>query len=389
MNPNRPLEIELLLLACTVDLSPERKAQLIQFLDQHSIDWGRLYALANRHRITPFLYRTFQQLPNVPAKFLETLQRECRATATDNLLKLHQYQQLKTLLTNEGIAHLALKGAYLAQHFYPEIGLRPTGDIDILISKEEALETIRFLVSNDYQLGPKHQLYLQQGGQAILDELYEVSLFKAFFTSSFDIDLHWSVMCFNKDYQLFKLSDIVGQPAFSREMEIVLLVVHHGVNNVWQHIYYTNDLYFLVVDKPLNWPWLMQTMCHYGLERVFLAGLYWCQQIWQLPMPSFIEEAVGARSTQLLAKAYEKNWQADNTVELSRLIVQQLILFTKAQTRIGTVLKIWGTFISSRVFRASTFQIGKRRVYVSKEFGFITIFLRAFGSLYRFLPTRH
>ena len=388
MNPNRPPEIELLLLACIVDLSPERKAQLIQFLGQHSIDWDRLYSLANRHRITPFLYRTLQQIPNIPSDFLETLQRECWSTATDNLLKLHQYQQLNTLLTNQGIAHLALKGAYLAQHFYPETGLRPTGDIDILIGRENALETIRFLESKQYQLGPKHQLYLQQSGQAILDELYEVSLFKPFFTSSFDIDLHWSVMCFNKDYQLFTLNDIVGQLAFSREMEIVLLVVHHGVNNVWQHIYYTNDLYFLVADKPLNWTWLMQTMRHHGIERVFLAGLYWCQQIWQLPLPSFVQETVDAKHIQLLANAYEKNWQANDTVVLSGLILQQLILFTKAQTNFGNVLKIWSTFISSRVFRASTFTIGKRRLYISKEFGFITIFLRVFGSLYRFLPTK-
>ncbi len=388
MNPNRPPEIELLLLACTVDVSPERKAQLIQFLGQHSIDWARLYALANRHRITPFLYRTFQQLPSIPPDFLETLQRECRAIATDNLLKLHQYQQVNTLLTDEGIAHLVLKGAYLAQHFYPETGLRPTGDIDLLISREDTLRTIRFLELKQYQLGPKHQLYLQQSGQAILDELYEVSLFKPFFTSSFDIDLHWSVMCFNKDFQLFSLNDIVAQPAFAREMEIVLLVVHHGVNNVWQHIYYANDLYFLLADKRLNWPWLMQTMRHHGLERVFLAGLYWCQQVWQLPLPSFIEEAIGTNRIQLLAKAYEKNWPTNNTVVLSRLILQQLILFTKAQTRFSIVLKIWGTFVSSRVFRASTFQIGKRRLYIAKEFGFITIFLRAFGSLYRFLPTR-
>ena len=389
MNPNRPPEIELLLLVCIVDLTPERRAQLIQFLDQYTIDWERLNALANRHRITPFLYRTLQQIPNIPTDFLETLQQECRATATDNLLKIHQYQQLNTLLTDQGIAHLALKGAYLAQHFYPEAGLRPTGDIDLLIGKEKALETIRFLESKQYQLGSKHQLYLQQSGQGILDELYEVSLFKAFFSSSFDIDLHWSVMCFNKDYQQFTLNDIVGQPAFSREMEIVLLVIHHGVNNVWQHIYYANDLYFLVADKPLNWTWLMQTMLHHGLEQVFLVGLHWCQQIWQLPLPSSVQEAVDAKSTQSLANAYEKNWQAKRTVELSSLILQQLLLFTKAQTRFSTILKIWGTFISSRVFRASTFTIGKRRLYISKEFGFITIFLRVFGSLYRFLPTRH
>lgn len=62
-------EVELLLIACTLELTAERKVQFSELLAQHSINWDRLYTLATRHRITSFLYRTYQQLPGIPELF--------------------------------------------------------------------------------------------------------------------------------------------------------------------------------------------------------------------------------------------------------------------------------------------------------------------------------
>ncbi len=386
MNVGYSPELTVLLRACAVELSAEQTVQFTQLLTQHPPNWERLYTLAGRHRLTPFLYRTLQDIPAIPESFLATLRRDCQLSATDNLLKLREYHQVARLLADDGIAHIAYKGVYLAENGYPDPGLRICGDIDLLISTEATPQAIRLLQAHQYSLNKKHTLYWEHDARSLLDDLYEVSLFKPFFANHFDIDLHWAVVCFNKHYHTFRLDDFLSQPTFSTELQVVLLVTHHGVTNIWQHVYYVNDLYFLLKDKPINWAWLLDKIRLYGLENVFLVGLYWCQQVWMLPLPPTIQGLVDMKPVQILAAMYEQNWELDQPLDMSNLVLKQLTFFADAQTHWAKLLRIFFTFLTSRVFRASTFKIGKRLIYIPKELGFITVFIRAGRSLQRLLP---
>ena len=388
METGRSAELDVLLMACRDESRADTREQLVQFLEQHTLNWDRLYTLANRHRVAPFLYRALQPLPSIPQKLLTDLQSDCRTIATDNLLKLHHYREVDQLLTSQGIRHIPLKGVYLAANWYPDKGLRQIGDLDILVRKEDALAAIHLLESQGYQPNQKHTRYQQHDEQSMLLDLHEISLFKPFFNGShFDIDLHWGVLLLNKDYKLFTLNEIESQPGLSIEWQIVLLVTHHGGTNIWQLIYFINDLYFLLKDKSIDWAWLMAKLRQYGLETIFLVGLHWCQQIRDLPLPATIQALLLVDRVQRLAAAYEKNWEAAETVAFSKLVMEQVWFFGKAQSQPGKPLKMGLTFFSSRIFRASTFRVGGHLLYIPKELGFITVFVRALRSLSRFLPT--
>lgn len=389
MKPGRSPEIILLLMACTHELTVDAKKKLAEFLAQHSLNWDRLYALANRHRIVPFVYRALQQLPDIPQKLLDDLQNESRAIATNNLIKLHHYRQFDQLLTENRLTHLPLKGIHLAASCYPDSGLRSIGDLDILVRKEDALATIHLLKSEGYQPNQKHDRYQQYDERSMLTDLQEISLFKPFFNNShFDIDLHWGLVCLNKDYKIFDLNEIQAQPAYATEWHVILLVTHHGGTNIWQLIYFVNDLYFLLKGKSIDWTWLMQELRRYGLETIFLAGLHWCQQIWQLALPPVVQPLIRMEKVQLMVAAYEKNWEAAETIAFSKLVMDQLTFFAKAQTQPSRQVKIGLTFFSSRIFRAATFKVGDRLFYIPKELGLLTVFVRAVRSLYRFRPTQ-
>jgi len=382
-------EVTFLLMACSVELSAEKRDQLTQFIARQSINWNRLYALAERHRLKPFLYRSLRQIAPAPESFIAALKQDCQVTTTDNLLKIHQYHSVATLLADNGIGHLPLKGIYLAEHVYPDSGLRISGDIDILVKNRDVFATIDLLQKHQYHLSEKQELQWQQGEERILADLYEVSLFKPFFNNSqFDIDMHWQIMGFNQHYALFDLAYVESQPTFEAERKIVLLVTHHGVNNIWQQIYYINDLYFTLIKTDVNWSWLLQELRRYGFNEVFLAGLYWCQQIWDLSLPPAVQELVATPRIRSLAETYATNWETEKPNELSYLITKQLTLLLKAQTSVGDQLKTGATFLTSRVFRYSLFRVGQRLIYIPKEAGFITIFIRAIQSLLRFLPGR-
>lgn len=379
-------EIIVLLHVCTVELSEERISKLKRFLTQYPINWERLYTLANWHRLTPFLYQMLQDVAEVPEHFIAKLRIECQHSTTDTLLKIHEHHLVSKLLSNHGISHITYKGVYLAQKFYPTSSLRICGDIDILVGTEDAPRAIRLLQSHQYHLNQLHTRYWGHNEYSLLDDLPEVSLFKPFLGNGnqFDIDLHWSVVCFNKHYKSFTLSDFQAHPDFSAELQVVLLVTHHGVTDLWQRIFYINDLYFLLKDKTIEWAWLFQKLQLIGLEKTFLVGLYWCQQIWNLSLPPFIQALLNASDVRSIAGAYEKNWEVSHSMKDSNLVLAQLMFFTKTQTQLRKLGKIYFTFFTSRVFRASTFQFGKRLLYIPQQFGIITIFIRAARSIYNF-----
>lgn len=382
-------EVTLLMMACSIELPAEKREKLTQFVTHQPINWNRLYALAERHRLKPFLFRSLRQIPAVSESFIATLKQDCQLTTTDNMLKIHQYHTVATLLSENGIEQIPLKGIYLAEHVYPDSGLRISGDIDLLVKPDDVFATIDLLQKHQYHLSEKQDLQWRQGEKRILSDLYEVSLFKPFFNNSqFDIDLHWKIMGFNQHYALFDLTYVQSQSAFEAERKIVLLATHHGVNNIWQQMYYINDLYFTLVKADVNWPWLLQELSRCGFKEVFLAGLYWCQQIWDLPLPLPVQDLVASARIRSLAEAYARSWEVEKPYEFSHLVLRQLTLLLTAQTSIGDRLKTCATFLTSRVFRYSLFRVGKRLIYVPKELGFITIFIRAVQSLLRFMPGR-
>ncbi|GAB4022936.1 hypothetical protein GCM10028808_71910 [Spirosoma migulaei] len=380
-------EISLLLMACAVEPTENKRAQITLFLEQHQVDWDRLYKLAARHKVTPFLYRTLQPIPFVAESFLTTLQNDCRTIATDNLLKLHQYKLLDKRFADNEIDYVPLKGIYLAAKCYPDSSLRTIGDLDVLVAKEDIFKTIRLLEADGYLVDQKSTLYMKYDQKVIFSDLYEVSLMKPFFNNSyFDLDLHWEFVCFNKQYKVYSVQEVLSSPTLYTEYQIVLLVAHHGITAIWQTINYINDLYFLINDKVIDWAWLLQELGRNGLERVFLSGLLWCQQIWNLSLPSTIQEMLVTQRIQLVANAYEKNWETSEPLSSSSLIFSQLTFFFKAQTQLSKKLKIIVTFCTSRIIRYSTFKVGKRIVYVPKQFGIITFFIRGLRSLLRFIP---
>jgi hypothetical protein len=387
MMTNRSPEILVLLMACTLELSEEKKVRLVQLLERHAINWNRVYTLAVRHKVTPFLYRTLQDIPAVPESFLSTLQNDCRTIATDNLLKLHQYKLLAKRFADTGIDHISLKGIYLAANSYPDSSLRGIGDLDVLVGKEDVFKSVRLLEADNYHLDQKSTHYMQYEEQVMFSDLYEVSLMKPFFNNSyFDLDLHWRFICFNKHYKVYDLQEVRSRPELAVEFQIVLLVIHHGVTGVWQTINYLNDLYFLVRDQEIDWPWLLQEMRKSGLARIFFTGLFWCQEVWALQLPASVQEMMVQQDVYSLTQAYEKNWETNEPVSSSTLILSQLTFFLKAQKQLRKQIKIVVTFCTSRIFSYGRFKLGKRTVYIPKQLGFITVFIRAIRSLLRFIP---
>lgn len=381
----RSTELTLLLLTSTLEVTEETSAKLTEFIARHPPDWERLYALAERHRVTPFLYRGLRDQPAVPAGLLKRLRHDCQRSATDNLLKLHHYREVAELFLTNGIGHLALKGIYLAEHGYPSSSLRIIGDLDLLVAREHVFNAVALLESLGYRPS-RHQTHYREAGQErMLADLYEITLGKSVDGGHFVIDLHWEVICLKKEFNAFRLEDVTGNPALTTEWLVMLLVAHHGVNETWRQLFFVNDLYVLLKNKPLNWPWLLAKTRSLGIDAIFLAGLHWCRELDGLPLPPEVERAVSAPRVRALAAAYERGWEAEQSVPMTKMAFRQIHFFAKAQPRLDQKVASYVRFFGQRIFYYSFVRLGGRRFYLPKAFGFITLAGRAIRYVRRYL----
>jgi hypothetical protein len=102
-------------------------------------EWERLSVQAEEHGLGPLLYLHLRaagvHLPPTTKRELQGLYLRHRHA---NQVRMRVLREILVAYDTAGIQALVLKGAALSHLIYPEPGLRPMGDIDILVKKSEA-----------------------------------------------------------------------------------------------------------------------------------------------------------------------------------------------------------------------------------------------------------
>ncbi|MFZ4849254.1 MAG: nucleotidyltransferase domain-containing protein [Caldilinea sp.] len=135
-------------------LTPQTAVQLKQAVARFE-DWAALPALAERHGLGPLVYTHLRAVgAEIPAPTELTLKGLClrhqrAAQIYDQVLG----EILQTFYT-AGIDVLVLKGSALAHLLYPQPGLRPRRDLDLLVRPEAALHAYALLGTLGFVLAP-------------------------------------------------------------------------------------------------------------------------------------------------------------------------------------------------------------------------------------------
>lgn len=139
-----------LLLACA-KIHPgveelEKINELIPFIKDWNAFSLRMVALG----IAPLFYNKWSRLSSVneiPSVNRERLKGAYYKTLTRSMMLYQAFNQLAGALTTQSIPFIPLKGIYLSEWMYGDIGLRQFSDIDILIHPEDAKKTLLLLES--------------------------------------------------------------------------------------------------------------------------------------------------------------------------------------------------------------------------------------------------
>lgn len=154
-------------------------------------DCQRLVHLAEKEGVAPLLHRRLKDckaFSGMPVDARRRLEQGGYASAAHNAVLFQALEELEPALAEQGIEAVPLKGAWLARHIYPEMGLRRMSDLDLLVQPGSLKAALGVLEGLGYRLqkityhamllgGPAGDLVVElhwtlPGGQALPDWLW-------------------------------------------------------------------------------------------------------------------------------------------------------------------------------------------------------------------------
>ncbi len=137
----------------TLCLSHGDRAEKLKLLANISqAEWRAVASLTYQLDVAPLLHHTLEQMGiALPGDVAAELKRAFLGNTRHNLLIYRELGSFLPRLNEQNIPVIVLKGAYLAQAVYDDIGLRPMGDIDLLISLPDVEKAIGLLEASGYK----------------------------------------------------------------------------------------------------------------------------------------------------------------------------------------------------------------------------------------------
>ncbi|MFO1255296.1 MAG: nucleotidyltransferase family protein [Sphingomonadaceae bacterium] len=112
--------------------------------------WQTLNRLAAIHRLQPLLHAERGHDPAIPAEVRENWKTAHRLCAIQALAIRAALEECHALLERAGHQPIALKGAWLTRHAYPQAAMRPMRDVDIWVPAEQVMDAFQALRGAGY-----------------------------------------------------------------------------------------------------------------------------------------------------------------------------------------------------------------------------------------------
>lgn len=124
-----------------------------QYFNQHN-STDHLYFCLTHHGLAPHFYFLLTKNPEkvvVPEIFYQKIKGNYLKTLTRNMILYEHFKKIQGCFFENNIEVIPLKGIFLAENFYDNIGLRQMSDIDLFVREHQAKKCITLLEAMGYQ----------------------------------------------------------------------------------------------------------------------------------------------------------------------------------------------------------------------------------------------
>lgn len=270
----------------------------------HSINWGRLaphdwqamIAAAERHGVLPLVYRQLAAsgvLPVLPPPCAERARDSYYHSTAHNTLIYHTLARLAPAAQHPLIV---LKGAALATTVYPQVGLRPMSDLDLLVDERD----LPLLLATLQQMG-----YATETPDVLPDYIEQHHYHHSMVHTRHElpqVELHWRLVSAANDVRSpptawfwqhtcpLRLPIAAHAPAVAMldpTAHVLYLAAHlllqhgeHDLRLIWLY-----DLHLLLQHAPVDWGTLLRVAYRYHWAAALHAALDATRHWFGTPVP--------------------------------------------------------------------------------------------------------
>jgi hypothetical protein len=271
-------------------------------------DWDRLLHLAQKAGIAPLLYWKFSksgEFASLPKDVQNSLRAMYSATWRHNQKIFKELESLACLFNQADIPTVVLKGACFALTIYPDLGLRPMGDLDILIPKAKLDEAVQIAKTLGYQnifpdASPglrdllNHEICLQKTGEySTTLELHHSLVADKSFTYAVPVDWFWSQT---------ELLDVSLQTRFENlrmltpTAQVLYAASHamlqHGGKDAPLRWFYDLDRLINLYAERINWDLLLSQAKVFEWSSALDAALSQTYAYFNTPIPDSVRASL-------------------------------------------------------------------------------------------------
>jgi hypothetical protein len=288
-----------LLTASCSNLPNAEKLKRLQPILQQPMGWQRLFALAEYHGVQPLLYQALLPLESaVPPAEMRGLQLAYQANLHKVLRLAGELIRLDQRLSALGLEAMPYKGLAAAEILCGDIALRQSGDIDLLIHREDlprirdAVRELGYTPHASFSAAEERE-YLQSGYEYSFDgtagpNLLEVqwAIQPRFYAIDFDMD-----GLFRRAVTINVAGRPVKTPSYS---DLFLLFSVHAAKHVWGRLIWLCDIARMMTLPSLDWRWIDSQARDLGIVRILRVTMLLANRLLAAPIPDAAEENLPA-----------------------------------------------------------------------------------------------
>ena len=275
-----------LLLYCARTSMSEDITHRVKGILNDCLNWDYIVECSTRHKISPLLYWNLSKIDNgkdVPEEVMAKLRKIYYESVARNRFLYDELSKVLKAFKDAGIDVIVLKGAFLAETIYKNISLRPMGDIDLLIKKEDLHKVKKELSQLMYHAPIYPTKWHEQWQNEWAEEIHFTNQDK-----NIMIDVHWDIQPPSTPFQI----DINkfwenAQPVKIAGVETLMFAPEDLLQNLCLHLdkelnkgisllrWYC-DIAEVIrhYEEKINWKYLVQSSKNYGIEKPIYQGLY-------------------------------------------------------------------------------------------------------------------
>ena len=162
-------------------------------------NWDVLSQIAIDRGIAPLIYKKIPLFSNqilIPIEVKDRLQQSYYITMRRSMNLLDSYYKIMKVFNENSISVIPLKGVFLSEWLYNDIGLRQFSDIDLLVKAEDGIEGFQVLK----QMGfiPKGNTNISDFIESSCDHLH----FAPMISNLVSVELHTKLHKENEEYNI-------------------------------------------------------------------------------------------------------------------------------------------------------------------------------------------